>query len=267
MATVNHALSQHQKDFIARAQHFRQYSPQEAFCDFLAIAMADMRNAVGDPGLKGTGRTEREVEYLGIVHKYFPHDYREYPPGHAMRKDFEALLALHEPWAQAVAEDRFVEFFGEVAAELNILQAGAGQFFTPVHVCQMIAKMTVELAEDPKGEPVSIGDPACGSGRMLLEAARAYADAGQEPGDRIVVCGTDISQVCYQMTTLQLWAAGIPAVTFWGNSLSPDPPYDRTINGFTAMVWYRSKPRSDDQPAPAPAPIPGPKVPQQQSLF
>ena len=41
-----------------------------------------------------------------------------------------------------------------------------GQYFTPDHVCELMAKMTIPEIQDGQ----SVCDPACGSGRMLIKA-------------------------------------------------------------------------------------------------
>ena len=43
-----------------------------------------------------------------------------------------------------------------------------GQFFTPQPICDAMCLMTLETPEDGK----TVCDPTCGSGRMLLGAAK-----------------------------------------------------------------------------------------------
>ena len=50
--------------------------------------------------------------------------------------------------------------------EQKVSHGHNGQFFTPQSVCDLMAQITVN--EDAK----SISDPACGSGRNLISAAK-----------------------------------------------------------------------------------------------
>lgn len=70
-----------------------------------------------------------------------------------------------------------------------------GQFFTPEHVCEMMAEISGVQSE-------SISDPTCGSGRMLLAGLKVAREAGHEP----VIHANDLSYTCAQMTLLNMCA-------------------------------------------------------------
>lgn len=85
-----------------------------------------------------------------------------------------------------------------------------GQFFTPEHVCTMMAKMTIKA--DDNG--LTYSDPCCGSGRMLL-AAKALA-----PDNRFY--GEDLDPLCCRMTVLNMAMHGCEGEVVCHNSLMPD---------------------------------------------
>ena len=68
-----------------------------------------------------------------------------------------------------------------------------GQFFTPEHICDFMARIT-----DPQAE--SIADPCCGSGRLLLAGLKVSRENGFEP----LLYANDLSITCSKMTLLNL---------------------------------------------------------------
>lgn len=68
-----------------------------------------------------------------------------------------------------------------------------GQYFTPTPLCEMISAMTIgETLDDNK----TICDPACGSGRMLLSAAKLNRHAR--------FYGADLDIICCKMTLVNM---------------------------------------------------------------
>lgn len=67
-----------------------------------------------------------------------------------------------------------------------------GQFFTPVHVCDMMALMTIGNPKDGQ----SVVDSCCGSGRMLLSAAKINRNLN--------FYAADIDERCCKMTVLNM---------------------------------------------------------------
>jgi len=82
-----------------------------------------------------------------------------------------------------------------------------GQFFTPSPICDMLASITMS---EINGETVA--DCACGSGRILLAAAKVKRN--------IKVFAADISYSCCLMTLINLSLNNIPGVVCWQDSLN-----------------------------------------------
>lgn len=89
-----------------------------------------------------------------------------------------------------------------------------GQFFTPESLCEVMARAT--LGDNPPeredGQPLRICDPACGSGRTLLAAAKLVPNA--------VLYGVDVDERCTKMTAINLALNGLRGYAVHGNSLS-----------------------------------------------
>jgi hypothetical protein len=71
----------------------------------------------------------------------------------------------------------------------------AGQYFSPISVAQLLATITVDPDARPaRDQPIYIHDPCCGTGRMLLEAAKVTPHAE--------LVGQDIDARCTKITVL-----------------------------------------------------------------
>jgi len=67
---------------------------------------------------------------------------------------------------------------------------------------------------------VTVQEPACGAGGMILAAADVLAAKGHDIGQHLFVDATDISPMCFRMSYLQASLRGIPATIHRGNLLS-----------------------------------------------
>lgn len=84
-----------------------------------------------------------------------------------------------------------------------------GQFFTPAHICDFMAKIT-----DPgENGGESIMDCCCGSGRMLLASHMVH------PGNYCFA--QDMDRICCLMTVCNFLIHGVRGEVVCGNSLDP----------------------------------------------
>lgn len=139
-----------------------------------------------------------EDEYMKLVPRYaeVKHGDRaiDYFP-----KAFGALIEAMEATHQDILGDIFQGgvTFGE-----------HGQFFTPDPICDVMAQMSVSSEESGK----RVLDPACGSGRTLLAAAKI------NPKNEFY--GVDLDHRCAQMTAINLALHNLNGWVVHGNSLS-----------------------------------------------
>jgi type I restriction-modification system DNA methylase subunit len=136
-----------------------------------------------------------EEEYLEVAKRYSEGDPR---PIDSFPVAFAALIESMESTRRDILGDIF---------EGAITHGENGQFFTPEHVCQLMAKMTMN--EDEAGK--TICDPCCGSGRNLLAAA--------DVNRRNEFVGQDVDLRCVRMTALNLSLRNLYGWVVWGDSL------------------------------------------------
>ena len=86
-----------------------------------------------------------------------------------------------------------------------------GQFFTPPHVCQMMAEVTMALNNNNYKDDFLL-DPCCGSGRFIL--------AGHSIEPQVIGYGIDSDPVSCKMAVMNLWISGCRGTIINGNSLS-----------------------------------------------
>lgn len=89
-------------------------------------------------------------------------------------------------------------------------QQAQGQFFTPVHICDLMVACT-DMGEKKTGQ--RMGDPTCGSGRLLL----AYHV--RNSGNYLV--GEDINRTCCLMTVCNMLMHGCVGEVICHDSLNP----------------------------------------------
>jgi 8-oxo-dGTP pyrophosphatase MutT (NUDIX family) len=113
-----------------------------------------------------------------------------------------------------------------VYQELEISSKRKGEFFTPYALSKAMAQMLfdkerIQMAIDEKGF-VSIGEPACGAGGMLIAASEVIEELGFDPRRMVFFEATDINRLCFDMTYIQLSVLGIPGFVCHGNSLTQE---------------------------------------------
>lgn len=107
---------------------------------------------------------------------------------------------------QAV-EHPYTDILGEFFTA-EITNGRNGQFFTPEHVCTMMAQMTVPKEQEGQ----KILDPACGSGRLLIKAAKI------NPNNYFF--GSDNDATCAKMAAVNFFFNGLSGEVSWMDSLS-----------------------------------------------
>lgn len=105
----------------------------------------------------------------------------------------------------------FYDGLGDLFMEL-ISHGHNGQFFTPQEVCDMMAQMTYGDMGAAEGEVKSVCDPACGSGRTLLSAAKLNR--------RNKFYGADIDHTCVKMTVLNMLMNSMEGEVAWMDTLA-----------------------------------------------
>lgn len=113
------------------------------------------------------------------------------------------------------------DILGDIYHELRLNNEWNGQFFTPDHICRLMAQLInpVDELSDKEG-PILINEPTCGSGTMILGAVWAMKKKDFDFQRKSFFVAQDIDIRCVWMAYIQLSLYGIPAVVIHGNTLT-----------------------------------------------
>lgn len=143
--------------------------------------------------------TKKEEEYLSLVKTL---------KSQAIEAVSEVLGLLIKAF---IFEYRYNDYLGIAYQWLSHSDKRMGQFFTPWNVAYMMAQMNLgdvkSQIEKAKAEnrKISISDPTCGSGVMLLAAKRLIIEQGGLQGlDYFEFYGQDLDAICVKMCQIQM---------------------------------------------------------------
>ncbi len=181
---------------LDEAAHRSGLSRGQAFDDFLHMLVCSLSG----------GRMEQQ--YLEVV--------KRHSSGKPGKRGCDSLAELFGRTVAAMEEtrDEMKDILGDLF-QGSITYGQAGQYFTPEPVGRMMARMMVsDVPEEEQHETKRVGDPACGSGRMLLAVAEI------QPHWTFV--GKDIDLRCVRMTAINLALRNLYGYVIWGNSLADE---------------------------------------------
>ncbi|MCL2796773.1 MAG: SAM-dependent methyltransferase [Firmicutes bacterium] len=115
--------------------------------------------------------------------------------------------------------DDFSDYLGEIYMAIDTGKKRGGQFFTPMSVSRLIAKMNF-AATDVSKPVVTVGEPACGAGGMLMAVLEELWAQGLNYTERVLIVANDIDRRCVHMCYLQLAFAGAAAVVIHQDTIT-----------------------------------------------
>lgn len=153
---------------------------------------------------------EREDRFNRIIKSY----------GNQGVTEFASILAhLFNNYSNKKCSD----ILGEVYEELKLSNGNFGQFFTPLHICNLMSEITFDKDDTEKKIKdkgfITISDPACGSGRLLYSSYLTLLNRGVS-SDNILLVGDDVDLLCSCMTYIQLSLTGASAIINHKNTLT-----------------------------------------------
>lgn len=176
---------------MARYQH--RYA---LFRDFVTMAGISLYNAIPRD-------QDLENEYLQIISRYEKPDQQRFPE----------LLALVVEALTITPHD----FMGSIFMELELGEKRTGQFFTPFELSRLLGRMLVGDGSALKDrEFVTLDEPACGAGGMIIAYAEAMQELGMNPQQQLWFRAIDIDPVPAMMCYIQLSLLHIPGVVING---------------------------------------------------
>jgi type I restriction-modification system DNA methylase subunit len=115
----------------------------------------------------------------------------------------------------------FEDVIGRYYMEFALSHKGQqwnGEFHTPKAICDLMARLTFgDMESFPAEGPITVCEPACGAGAMILSLAEACSP---EVRRRLRVTAIDINRTACDMTFINTTLWGIPTRVIHGNTLS-----------------------------------------------
>jgi hypothetical protein len=98
-----------------------------------------------------------------------------------------------------------------------------GQFFTPPEVSKLMARMMYgDMLKNLDKLFITLAEPACGAGGMVLAFVKVMISHGYDPARRLWVQCQDIDRTAALRYYLQLALWNIPGVVIVGNTITAE---------------------------------------------
>lgn len=143
-----------------------------------------------------------EEQYLTLAKKYNDEQLKE------MCRWTARLVELFE--------NDINDYLGSIYMMLNAGNSRTGQFFTPFHVCVLMAKAVLT---GYSGEKITANEPSVCGGANFLAVAKEIQRLGYDYQSLLDVVAQDLDYKCVWMSYLQFSFAGISAICVQGNTL------------------------------------------------
>lgn len=215
-----------QKDFCRTFDSLcGRFSRWEIWSDFVVMSAIAISNTVDHTNAK-----VREKTYKKIASKY---------KTAALERFAEMLAAV----VTGMDNNPDQDFLGELYMSLELGNDHAGQFFTPYSVGRCMAEITgTDLkARIERDGWVSVNDPACGAGALLVALANDCRRQGINYQTSVLFTAQDIDYTAGLMCYLQLSLLGCPGYVTIANTLThPQTCLDRRglIPRPGENIWY-----------------------------
>lgn len=184
-----------------------KYSAYEVFTDWIRCASLSISNSC--QLIHDKVWHDREHMYLDTIRKY-------------TKEEVQLFVEMLGMLAETLEEPSDV--LGQVYMESGMGSKAAGQFFTPYHLSELCAELSL-LEPDDDGI-YRINEPSCGGGGMIIAAAAVLKKKGVDYQRKMHVVAQDLDWKGVYMCYLQLSLLGIDAVCVQGDTLA-EPYIDR----------------------------------------
>lgn len=202
--------------------------PIDIWRDFIVMSACAISNTVDK-----SHYDEREKRYLETINKYEKSQQHIFPELYA-----NVVMALDENPEQ--------DFLGRMFMDLHLDYEELKQIFTPYHVCQLMADITMgDLVQQVEEQGyVSINDCCCGAGANLIAAINSarhmLEDAGLNFQNHILIIGQDIEELVALMCYIQISLLGVAGYIKVGNALTEPMTSDDSMENYWFTPMYFS---------------------------
>lgn len=196
----------HVKEMAKVFESYRyKHGVHRVFEDFLEIATITISNTVDLPNWQ-----RREERYMEIIKQYD-------------RDEADTFAKLIAKLTNAM-QYKIDDYLGRVFMELELYDSFKGQFFTPISVASLMAKLTaVDAAElIAKKGFIRVNEPAAGGGVTLLAFINELQTMGCNPQQTVQVFAQDLDKKAVHMTYIQLSLLGINLTITHGDTLTQE---------------------------------------------
>ena len=190
------------------------------------------------------------LSFLGVINKQEENENRYKEIIKTYKKPDKLPELLHITMEALTQETH--DFLGEIYMFGEFGNKGNGQFFTPFHISEFMAEITLyENDLKTKIEQngfITVCDPCCGSGVMFLAASEAIIKMGYNPQQVMRIHGTDIDIICCYMAFIQTNLLGLSAQIDYGNTITMQI-WKNFVTPMTYINHWRfgdQKPKQDD---------------------
>lgn len=196
--------------------------------DFVVMAACALSNPVDKAHYE-----EREARYLRIINKYSKEEQEKFP-----------TLFAHTVMALELNPEQ--DFLGRLYTLLNLHDEGRKQIFTPYHVCQLMADITMEgvVKQVRENGYITLNDPCCGAGATLIagvhSARKKLEKACLNFQNHILVTAQDIDETVALMCYIQLSLLGVAAYIKVGNTITDPMSTSDTMENYWFTPMYFS---------------------------
>ena len=195
-----------QKEFIRIFdQACRRHNRWTVWADFVVMVAISISNTVDKSNVKG-----REKTYISLAAKY-------------EKAELECFCRMFAEVIHGINENPDQDFLGELFMRLELGNDHNGQFFTPYNLCKITAKITCGQGLEEKIERmgwVSVNDPACGAGALLVAFANECRLQNTNYQTSVLFVAQDIDYIVGCMCYIQLSLLGCPGYVVIADSIS-----------------------------------------------
>lgn len=180
-----------------------RYSVYDVFSDWVEMSAISLQN--GCMLFHNDLWNKREERYLSIVKRY-------------TKDELNSLVECFAKLVLCFENFNFEDVLGSIYMHLDMGNKKSGQFFTPYDVSKMMALMT--LPSHNSGEPITLCEPTCGGGGMIIAACDVLHERGINFQRVLKVVAQDVDWKPVYMTYIQLSLLGVNAEVVQGDSLA-----------------------------------------------
>lgn len=225
---LRHIREESQKNIIRLIEGLSgRYNRWDIWQDFIIMSATAIANTMGGPQVKA-----REELYRSHAERY-------------SAKELEIFADMLFEVVAELERDPEQDFLGELFMALGLGNEWKGQFFTPYDVCRAMSAITSSpevLAKDIQQRGwVSVNDPACGAGALLIAFANECRRQNINYQTSVLFVAQDIDFLAGCMCYIQLSLLGCPGYVVIDDSLlRPATSYDAhgLLPKDGPQVWY-----------------------------